>query len=141
MPGSLHERRCHLHSNLMALLVAAFTLLAWKLALGQSAVRGATPRVKANVNVRDTKGPAAGLTKDDSTISDRGKRRDIAFFSMNPSRAVRRPSSLPLANAPGTPNVVKNRSGRHPETPIHGTAFVHRNHSIERTTAERQTNL
>jgi hypothetical protein len=141
MPGSLHERRCRVRPNLISILVAALTLPAWTLALGQSAVRGATSRVELNVNVRDTKGPVAGLTKDDSTILDRGKKRDIAFFSMNPSRAVRRPFSLPLVNAPGTPNVFTNRSGRHAETPIHGTGFIHRNNSIERTTAERQTNL
>jgi hypothetical protein len=125
----------------MTLHVAALTLLAWTLTLGQSAVRGATRRVELNVDVRDTKGPGAGLTKDDSTIFDRGKKRDIASFSMKPSRAVQRPFSLPLVNAPGTPNVFTNRSGRHAETPIHGTGFIHRNNSIERTTAERQINL
>lgn len=61
-----------MRSNRIAWLVAGWTLMAQTFASGQSPIRVATRLVEVNVIVRDMNGPVAGLTKDDSTISDSG---------------------------------------------------------------------
>lgn len=45
-------------------------------------IRTSTRLVEVNVVVRDKKGPVAGLTKDDFTVQDEGKRQAIAVFSV-----------------------------------------------------------
>lgn len=55
-------------------------------------IRTSTRLVEVNVVVRDKKGPVAGLTKDDFTLQDEGKRQAIAVFSVvsaSGSRGVR----------------------------------------------------
>jgi VWFA-related protein len=77
-------------------------LLALALAVAPltSQIRVTTRLVEVNVIVRDRNGAVRGLTKDDFELYDRGKRRDIAFFSEN--------SSAPKPPTPLPPNVSSN---------------------------------
>jgi VWFA-related protein len=85
----------------------AVTLLAQD--SGQPVLRVTTRLVEVNVVVRDKSGPVRGLSKDDFTLFDKGKQRQIAFFSMNaPAEAAA------VATAPDAPGVVRNR-------PVHAT--------------------
>ena len=61
-----------------------------------------TQLVEVSVVVRDKIGPAANLSKNDFTVTDRGKPRMISFFS----QTVARP---PEAAAPLPPNTFSNR--------------------------------
>ena len=63
-------------------------------------IRVTTRLVEVNVIVRDRNGAVRGLTKDDFELYDRGKRREIAFFSENA------PSPVPKPALP--PNVFSN---------------------------------
>ena len=71
-----------------SLTVAALmgSLLAQTPQSGIPVFRSTTRLVEVNVVVRDKDGPVAGLTQNDFTISDRGKKQEIAFFTGVDSR-------------------------------------------------------
>jgi VWFA-related protein len=76
----------------------------------QPLFRTGTRLVQVDVVVRNNKGPVKGLTKDDFTIEDKGKKRDIAFFNMTETTAAG-PPATPLPNG-----VVSNRINSKGET-------------------------
>jgi VWFA-related protein len=69
--------------RLPAFFLAAATL--WS----QPTIRVTTRLVEVNVIVRGKQGPVAGLTRSDFAVFDRGKPREIAFFSVNSVREAR----------------------------------------------------
>lgn len=77
-----------------------------------------TQLVEVNVIVRAKNGPVADLTKDDFAIFDRGKKRDIAVFSVSSVHALRKPG------APLAPNSFTNRLERREETPTTVTVVL-----------------
>lgn len=84
-----------------ALLV--WPALLWASAAWQGpAFRAGTRLVEINVVVRDKNGPAANLRKDDFALSDRGKTRKIAFFTVNKT-------DLSAKNASLAANTFSNR--------------------------------
>jgi VWFA-related protein len=85
----------------------------------QPVLRVTTRLVEVNVIVRDKNGPVRGLSKDDFTLFDKGKQRQIAFFGMNVAAAnVAAPAT---ADAPG---VVRNRPASGTQTPVNVTVVV-----------------
>jgi VWFA-related protein len=78
----------------MKLLLAA-VLAASQLGT-QPLIRVTTRLVEISVIVRDRNGPVRGLTKADFQVFDRGKPREIAFFSEQDATSARKaPDSLP----------------------------------------------
>jgi VWFA-related protein len=75
--------------------------LAWQ-APGPPSFHATTRLVQVNVIVRDKNGPVADLSKDDFTITDRGKARPAATFAV--SAATKTTASGPLP-----PNTYSNR--------------------------------
>ncbi len=65
--------------------------------------RTGTQLVQVDVEVRNDKGPVKGLTKDDFTLTDKGKPQTISLFAMNETG-----EGAPKA-APLPPGVVSNR--------------------------------
>ena len=81
-----------------------FVLVAMLAAAQDDVIKVATRLVQFNVIARDRKGPVADLTKNDFTILDHGKRREIAVFHMDSRKghAVEELAALP-------PNVFTNK--------------------------------
>lgn len=72
-----------------------------------STIRVSTRLVEVDVVVHDGNNPVAGLTKDDFTLFDRGKRQDISFFSVSDTR--RREHKLPPGAFTNDPAFYANR--------------------------------
>lgn len=72
----------------LALATAAIAVSAQKAPPQTSSIRVATRLVRVGVIVRDKNGAVANLTKDDFTILDRGKRRDISIFTAEAAASV-----------------------------------------------------
>jgi VWFA-related protein len=87
----------------------ALIFLAPIFAPGQSTIRVTTRLVEVNVIVRDKNGPLDGLTKDDFTLFDSGKKREIAFFSKNAARGGTRAAPLVTSGAPEPSGNFTNR--------------------------------
>jgi VWFA-related protein len=79
-------------------------LVVWVLALSLQgpSFRTSTHLVEVNVIVHDKNGPVANLTKDDFSLTDRGKAQRISIFSLNMIRSTANASPLP-------PNTFSNR--------------------------------
>jgi VWFA-related protein len=103
--------------RLLALIAAPAALL-----FGQvpPTIRTETRVVQIDVEVRDQHGlPVAGLTRDDFTVTDGGKRRAISIFSVEGEASTQRvPSSDSLP-----PNVFSNQSGTARPVP-HATVIL-----------------
>lgn len=69
-------------------------------------IRAGTRLVEVEVVVRDNRGPVTGLTADDFTVLDQGKRQKIAVFNAPQPSAVRA-SANPLP-----PDAISNRADR-----------------------------
>jgi VWFA-related protein len=81
----------------------------------QPTFRVGTKLVEVDVVARDKRGPATGLTRDDFTLLDNGKPRDIAFFSVRSVRGSVK--ATPLSTAPTAarllaPGWISNRPNR-----------------------------
>jgi VWFA-related protein len=70
-------------------------------------IRIDTRLVQVDVVVRNGKGPVAGLSKDDFTLLEKGKPREIALFKVTDARTAQTPGE-PAAPLP--PGVVSNRA-------------------------------
>src|SRR5438477_917731 len=84
-------------------------------------IRTETRVVQIDVDVRDSHGqPVAGLSKDDFTVTDAGKRRAIQIFSVegNAGPPVGRPPSTALP-----PNIFSNHSPNG-QRPTHATVIL-----------------
>ncbi len=68
----------------------------------QPTFRVGTRLVQLDVVVLNDKAPVGGLTKDDFTVEDKGKKRDIALFSVTEAHKAAQSAALP-------PNVASNR--------------------------------
>jgi VWFA-related protein len=80
--------------------------------------RAGTKLVQVDVVVRDKKGPAAGLTKEDFTVFDNGKPQEISSFSV---KSVQ-PSARPAVPLP--PGAISNRLNPDGETPATQTILL-----------------
>jgi VWFA-related protein len=100
--------------KLVAALVTASALLAQAPQSNQPTIRVTTRLVEVNVIARAKNASVRDLTKDDFTITDKGKPQKIAFFSVN--SVSRQPK--PSAQLP--PNVFTNRVGQE----VGGTATI-----------------
>lgn len=87
----------------------------------QPTIRVTTRLVEVNVIVRDKHGPVAGLTRDDFTLTDRGRPREIAFFSSHPVRSVG--SGVPVEPAAGR-SVFTNDPARRGVSPTSATVVL-----------------
>ncbi len=76
-------------------------------------IRVTTRLVEVNVIVRDKGGPVGGLTKEDFTLFEKGKAREIAAFSMTSAA----PSAAPPATVKMPPNIFSNRFDRSAAAP------------------------
>src|SRR5262249_8597180 len=85
--------------------------------------RTGTKLVEVVVVARDKRGPATGLTKDDFTLLDNGKPRDIAFFSMRSVRDFAPPPLLRPVPAIAS-GMVSNRPNANSETPATQTVLL-----------------
>ena len=92
-----------------------FTLTA--AALAQAPIQVTTRLVQVAVVVRDKRGAVADLTKSDFEITDKGKSRQIATFSV-----ARASDRVPRASLP--PNTFSNRLDRQSESPIAATVLL-----------------
>ncbi len=81
---------------------------AWAMAQNMPTISVTTRLVQVNVIASDKNGPIEGLTKDDFTLYDNGKKQRIAFFETHSRRAALQAAhtSEPLA-----PNEYTNRPG------------------------------
>jgi VWFA-related protein len=97
---------------------AAAGLLSLRAAEDPSVFHVNTQLVEVDVMVHGEKGPVAGLSKDDFTILDNGKPRQIALFSVSSSaKDAAKPSPLP-------PGVVSNRLTRTGDEPSSPTVIL-----------------
>ena len=78
--------------RVLALSVAAITLLAQTRPSGRPVFNSTTRLVEVNVVVRDKDGPVAGLKQDDFVVFDAGKKQQVAFFSGVDRRGHREPA-------------------------------------------------
>src|SRR5437762_7336658 len=86
-------------------------------------IRTETRVVQIDVDVRDSRGkPVAGLTKDDFTVTDAGKRRAIQIFGVDAGEGKPGPLARPQTAAL-PPNVFSNRSPA-PRSSIHSTVIL-----------------
>src|SRR5207253_9839354 len=84
-------------------------------------LRTETRVVQIDVEVRDARGqPVAGLSKDDFTVTDNGKPREIQIFSVEGNTALPR-DGPPLPALP--PNVFSNHSPA-ARRPSHATVIL-----------------
>lgn len=88
------------------------------MAAGQPVIRVTTRLVDVSVIARDSKGPAAGLVKEDFKVFDNGVERPIAFFSVHSVRQ----SGGPVKPLPA--NVFTNRAEERTDAPERLTVFV-----------------
>jgi VWFA-related protein len=77
--------------------------LAVALALQSPTFRTSSRLVEINVIVRDRNGPVANLTKDDFTITDRGKPQTIRVFSQSSARTAANVLPLPAGTFSNRP--------------------------------------
>lgn len=83
-------------------------------------IRTSTRLVQVDVTVRNNKGPIRDLTKEDFTIFDKGKPRQISLFTVTEAREQPAAGDQPLA-----PGVVSNRAGQKgSETPKSVTVIL-----------------
>jgi VWFA-related protein len=69
--------------------------------------RTGTKLVQVDVVVRDKKGPAAGLTRQDFTLLDDGKQQEIAVFAVKSAAVSAQPLRAPVLPLP--PGAISNR--------------------------------
>ncbi len=87
-------------------------------AVGQDdVIRVDTRLVQVDVVVRDAHGPVRGLTKDDFTVYDNGKRQDIAAFNVRTGRVSSTVEPLPAG-------AVSNRLNSRGEEPAQATVIL-----------------
>ncbi len=91
----------------MQKLLAALILMVQVVA-AQTTIKVTTRMVEVNVIVRDKNGPVSGLTKDDFSMFENGKKRDIEFFSVHTTVAAPTAGPLP-ADAFKTGGMITNR--------------------------------
>lgn len=90
-------------SIFLLLLAAAAIRMPGRQAPPQNSnIRVATRLVRIDVIVRDKNGATPNLTKDDFSIFDQGKRRDISLFNVESSASFSQPVQ------PGTPNTFSD---------------------------------
>jgi VWFA-related protein len=86
--------------------IIALMILAVQMVAAQTTIKVTTRMVEVNVIVRDKNGPVSGLTRDDFTILENGKKRDVEFFSVHSTAAAPAGS---VADIPKTGGMVTNR--------------------------------
>jgi VWFA-related protein len=93
-------------------------------ASGTPVITVGTRLVQVDVLVRDKNGPVTGLTRDDFTILDQGKRQEIAVFSS--TAEARNAASALTASTPSGPLPAGSVSNRltHAGRPIAGATVI-----------------
>src|SRR5438105_13885035 len=81
-------------------------------------IRVTTRVVEVNVIVRDSRGPVAGLTRDDFALFDKGKPQKITGFTVTSLATTRKPAE------PMPANLYTNRPEARGETPANATVVL-----------------